>query len=676
MKRAYIDVEFNRSHEAKQNLVSCVVLLEEPGRFMAPVFWWLDKNEERRTHLKEYLKTLRDEGFVLVCFSATAEASSLIALNLDPTKFKWIDLQAEWKMLLNHSNKWAYGAQLIDGKPKKTKPPRSKWERTEEEAREDDNSKAEKSLVACAYKLLGVNLDLAHKNEMRDLIISEPATWTDEQKAAVLQYNVDDVKVLPKLYRRFVEIYREDPARHAGAYSVDSILWRGESVARAALIEKHGYPVNREKVTRLAASIPKILADISDDVNRQFPEMGIFHKNRDGTYTMKQKPLKDWIQTTPYAAKWMKTDGGQPSLALDAFTRHYSFSHDFPEGNVAAQVIRFLKTKQNFNGFLPKKSGGRKRKSFFDFYADDGRARCYLNPYGSQSSRFQPMATGFIPLKSAWMRSMIEPRPGFSVASIDYGSEEFLLAAMLSGDKAMFESYVSGDPYLDFAKKAKAIPPDGTKDSHPVVRQRFKSTVLGIGYLMGAASLADKISQDTKIPTSVEEAEHLIELYFSVYHYYAAWIDRTIQNYYARGYLILPDGWVMHGDNQNRRSISNCPVQGVGACILRRAIQIGQDRGVKVVIPLHDALDQEYRTSEPEKIDVLASAMMEAFGYYFQKDPKIFGWSQAVRLDFDAWGPDHVDGHFVTPGGRKVKTQKIFVDPRGKAEYERFKVYL
>lgn len=682
MKRAFIDYEFNRTKEAKMNLVSCVILLETDGLFPGdPLTFWLDRDEKVRAELKATLKLLRDEGFVLVCFAATAEASALIALNLNPTKFKWIDLQAEWKMLLNHNNKFAYGDQLIRGVVKKTRAPKSKWERTEEEARDDDNSKAERNLVAMAFKLTGKNLDLAHKNEMRDLIISEPEVWTDEQKAAVLQYNVEDVTILPEIYRALVKVYKEQPARHSGAYSLEAVLWRGESTARAALIEKTGYPVNAQKVKNLAAAIPRVLGDISEEINELFPDLGIFEKNKKtGTWTMKQKPLKDWIKACPFADRWMMTDGGVKgnkslSLALEAWTKFYSFGHDYPKDNVAAQVIRYLKTKQNLYGFMPKKTGT-DRKTFFDHLSDDGRARCYLNPYGSQSSRFQPPSTGFIPLKSAWMRSMIEPKPGFAMVSVDFSSEEFLLAALLSGDQAMFDSYVSGDPYLDFAKKAGGIPKDGTKESHPIERQRFKSTVLGVGYLMGNESLAVKITQDTGIPTSPEEAQKLIDLYFDTYHRYSAWIDQTVQNYYSRGYLTLADGWVMYGDNQNRRSVSNCPVQGMGGCILRKAIQLSQDRGVSVVYPLHDALDAEFRVTEPEKIDVLAASMLEAFGFYFRNDPKIFAWSQAIRLDIDVWGPDLEGGSFVTPGGRKVKTQKIYVDPRGKAEYERFKVYL
>lgn len=656
------------------NLVACSTVFDDGTPTLTV---WLDRDEEERKRLKSTILELRDSGYAFVCFNAVAEASAFIALRVDPTRCKWVDIQAEYKMLINHNNKWAYGRQLIKGVKKTTRPPKSKWERTEEESYEADGSKPEKSLVACAYKLLGLELDLPHKNEMRDLIISCPKDWREEDKQAVLKYCESDAEVLPKLYKRYVEITQACPARHAGAYSVSNVLWRGESVARAALIEKTGYPVNQTKVTNFSKSVPAIIAGIAKDINEQFPsdEFFVFDK-KTGNYSMKQAPLRRHIETLPQKERWQKTDTGQLSLALGAWTRHFNFNHNYPRGNVEAQIIRFLKTKQNLNGFMPKpKNATRERRTFFDYYGSDERARCYLNPYGSQSSRFQPQATGFIPLKSAWMRSLIEPKDGFAIASIDYASEEFLIAALLSRDKKMYESYASGDPYLHFAKLAGAVPPEGTKETHALERLRFKSTVLGIGYLMGPVSLADKLTLDTGVAHTEEDAEKLIRLYFDVYGYYDAWIQRTLTEYRARSYLMLTDGWVMHGDNPNHRSIANCPVQGTGAAILRRLVQIAQDRGLKVIIPLHDAAYIEYPVDQPEKIDLLAHSMMEAFGYYFQTDPLIHTWSQAIRLDFDAWGPNLDEGSFVTPGGRKVKSQKIYVDPRGKNEYERFKEF-
>lgn len=667
---AHVDFEFNRTTERYMNLVACCI--QHEGGMSS---WWLDHDETEREMLRRALLEMRDTH-VFVAFNVVAEASAFIALKLDPTKFKWVDLQLEWKMLLNHNHKFAYGEQLIKGVVKKTRPPKKKWEMTDRERLETDSSKAERSLAACTFKLTGKRIDLAEKDRLRDLILSEPDPWSDADKAEVLAYCASDVEVLPEIHAKIQAYYDSHPMRHRNLNHLKYQLWRGETAARAALIEKTGYPVNEQKVRNFAKSVPTILNDLAKDIGEQFPGLFEWNKSR-GSYTMKQKPQQEFIAQSPHAAKWMKTDGGGPSLSLDAWAQFYNWSHEYPRDNFPAQVLRYLKTKQSLNGFMPKpkKVTVGERKSFFDYYGQDGRARCWLNPYGAQSSRFQPSATGFIPLKSAWMRSMIEPKPGFAIGAIDYGSEEFLLAALLSKDKKMYESYASGDPYLHFAKLAGAVPPDGTKDTHPLERNRFKSTVLGVGYLMGPFALCGKLTQDTGVHHTPEQAEKLIDLYFSTYDGYKRWIDDTVARYREKSYLTLLDGWVMFGDNDNHRSVANCPVQGAGGCVLRRAIKLAQERGLRVIIPLHDALYIEYPAHQPEKLDQLADAMLEGFSHYFRNDPTTYEWSKAIRLDLDAWGPDLVEGKTTTPAGREVKFQKIYVDPRAQSEFLRFSRY-
>jgi DNA polymerase-1 len=91
------------------------------------------------------------------------------------------------------------------------------------------------------------------------------------------------------------------------------------------------------------------------------------------------------------------------------------------------------------------------------------------------------------------MRGLIKPPEGHGVAYIDWEQQEFGIAAVLSGDQNMIQAYLSGDPYLEFAKLAGAIPPGGTKKTHGVVRDQFKQCVLGFQYGMGHKSLALRI---------------------------------------------------------------------------------------------------------------------------------------------------------------------------------------
>ena len=59
----------------------------------------------------------------------------------------------------------------------------------------------------------------------------------------------------------------------------------------------------------------------------------------------------------------------------------------------------------------------------------------------------------------------------------------------------MAAAYSSGDPYLAFAKQARAVPDDATKQSHGPQRELFKQAALAVQYGLGVWSLAQRIAQ-------------------------------------------------------------------------------------------------------------------------------------------------------------------------------------
>jgi DNA polymerase-1 len=100
------------------------------------------------------------------------------------------------------------------------------------------------------------------------------------------------------------------------------------------------------------------------------------------------------------------------------------------------------------------------------------------------------------------MRGLIKPEFGKSLAYIDWSQQEFGIAAALSGDENMMRAYESGDPYLEFAKLAEAVPPNATKESHPSERALYKECVLATQYGMGKDSLARRIGKPPGLPSS------------------------------------------------------------------------------------------------------------------------------------------------------------------------------
>lgn len=656
-----IDFEYKNSNELKMDLIAVSYSLDN----QEAVTIWLHNDLPAQIKLKRYLLELRAKNCKIMCFSASAEAHAFISLNLNPIKFDWIDLQCEWKMLTNHCDIFRYGSQLIDGKEVTTEK-KEYWGKANPKL---NHSLPNLSLLAATYKLLGIKEDLAHKNKMRDLILNS-TTYSNEDREAILTYCQGDINNLFAMKDELMSIYKKLPTRHySHGLLAKEIILRGNNSARSAVIESYGIPVNIDKVRCLANQVQNILDDCAKEIVDLFPHIKPFeYDKKNKRYKKNVKLIREFIKTTEYASKWETTETGELSLSLDSFTDLFSFRHEYPTDNFFAQMIRYLRLAQSFNGVKPKKG----EATFFDSVGKDDRVRPYLNVYRAQSSRFQPKAKTFPFLWASWLRVIVEPIPSRIICGIDYASQEFLISALLSQDERMIEAYKSGDPYLYIGKQAKAIPEVGTKDSHKVERNIFKWVTLGISYAMTKVGLSRQLTTQLGKPFSEDEAEKLINLFFKVFPKYKIYTERIQKLYQVQKCLKLPDGWYMFGDNDNVRSVGNMPIQGTGAAILRKAIQLCQDRGLHVIFPLHDALYIELEKNDFDKIDLFFSCMKEAFTYYFEDKVS----ASLIRLEADAWGESLQDNNIITKENNLVTTKKIYIDGRGKLGYERFSKYL
>ena len=388
-----------------------------------------------------------------------------------------------------------------------------------------------------------------------------------------------------------------------------------------------------------------------------------------GKFTWDQKATKAWVEKSDHRHKWRPTPKGDFSLSFDAFADHFHARHSFPEDCFGSQIKRYLTFKRNLNGFLPAAKG---KSNFWDFVGDDNRVRPYMGIYGSQSSRSQPKATGFLFLKSAWMRSLCTPDNGRAVSGIDYKSEEFYLAALMSNDQNMIMAYESGDPYSWFAKACGAMPEDGSKETHPEIRDAFKATVLALQYMMGDESLAKKLTADTGTKWTKNMAAKQSKMFNRTFEDFAQYREEFVQDGQST-YQISWDGWILFKDNPNPLSIGNWPIQTAGAVIMREAVRLAQDRNIDVIFTLHDALYIEHDCNDYDSPRILAECMQKAFQMVMSTD-------RTIGLDIDWWSPNY-EGKFeeikeeYLSHGVDCSVKGKYIDPRGKKEYENFKQY-
>jgi len=519
------------------------------------------------------------------------------------------------------------------------------------------SGKLRHSLSEMVFKLTKKLIDTEHKDEMRKIIISRDDDLILSHKQEIMDYCASDIEHLGVCFRRMVGHYLKLGLNKNTLLS--EMLLRGDTMARTAIMEREGYPIDYRATKNFSNSVDDILTTIQRDINEQFPDMAVFLKNP-MKFVRKEKQIREWIDTL--GVDWMQTPTGNHSLSLEAFSKHFNFNHSYPRDNFGAQMLRYLKTKQSVGSF----SFTLGRKNFWDYVGTDKRVRAYLNPYASQSARYQPGATGFLFLKAAWLRALCVPPKGKMIVGIDYKSEEFLLSACVSKDKRMVKSYATGDVYLQFGKDSGVLPKDATKESHPVGRQACKTTVLGISYAMTKVGLAKQLNCDE------EEAQDLIDSFEDTYEDFTEYRHQIMDEYEDRGFIQLPDGWVMFGDNPNERSIGNIPIQGFGSCILRKAIQLCQDASIKVVAPLHDALYVEMGVNDWDRVKLFDSLMKEAFIYYFHGEQRKM--SSNIMTDIEAWSPELEEGPLEYKG-LSISRDKYHIDSRSKEEYEQFSPY-
>lgn len=667
----FIDFEFNQTKDEHVNIVCCSYSVDD----IKYEYWHDELNS-----LKEDLEGMIENGCIFVAYSVVAEARCFRALGINPVKVQWVDLFLEYRCLLNHST-LQYGKHLIDGKVHRNPPHRF----------DNGFQKPSDGLASACYKLLNIKIDTGHKDFMRDVVID--GRYVNKYRDAIQQYCTSDIKHLPNLLDAIVKEYAKRLPKFQISLLKSEMYYRGEFAARTAVMESIGHPIDLDATKNFSKSVTDILNDVAEDINNQFPEIKPFELNRaTRKYVFKQSKAKEQIKKwcEKHNKDWDRSKKtNEYSLAVDAYSKHFNYRHDFPRNNYFAQVLRYKKTEQHMNGFKPKKKAvncwpgtdilkmsdptNKRRKNFFDAVGSDGRVRPYFNIYGSQSSRSQPPATTYLFLKAAWMRSLCVPPTGKAIVGIDYGQQELYVKALLSQDTNMIKAYVSGDVYLHTGKLVGAIPKDGTKKTHGHLRDLFKSTTLGIQFGMSKIGLATKLTNDTGKETSEDDAQSLIDQFYEAYPNALEHDEYIMENYTGNEYLKLPDGWYMFGENPNERSVKNCPVQGLGACIMRRAICIAQDKGLNVVITLHDALYIECDlASVKQNAVLLADCMDEAFNTFFPNQ------DVHIRLDADIWSKELSNAEYdleYSRGKLPVKQQNVYIDERSASEYERFKEY-
>jgi hypothetical protein len=434
------------------------------------------------------------------------------------------------------------------------------------------NGKNQRASLIAALEYFGLsNIGALEKDIQRDRILSG-GPWDLSEREEILKYCESDVLALIALFEKLWP-----------TIDLPYALLRGRYMASCAQMENRGVPIDTERLNLLTENWEDIKLAIISEVDRDF---GVYE---DGHF--RNKKFAEYLALRDI--EWPRTPTGNLKTDADTFR---NMSKVYPE-LIPLKELKFtidqlkLKTLQ---------------------VGDDRRNRCLISALGARTSRNTPSNSKFVFGPAVWMRGLIKPEPDTALAYVDWSQQEFGIAAALSGDLLMQKAYLSGDPYLEFAKQAGAVPPDASKESHPLERELYKMCVLGVGYGMGAQSLAVNIKQPVVL------AQDLLDKHRDTYRQFWKWSGgaRDYAMYYGKMWTTF--GWTIrepfgNTGEPNPRSLRNFLIQANGAEMLRIAICFALERGVRVIAPIHDALLIESPLHAlDENIKLCQEAMVEA----------------------------------------------------------------
>ena len=409
------------------------------------------------------------------------------------------------------------------------------------------------------------SIESEQKTQMRDLILAR-GPWSTKEQVDILNYCETDVVALSNLLPRML------PHIH-----IPRALLRGGYMKAVSSMQDTGVPIDTETLNLLTAHWDGIQDHLIADIDKDY---GVF----DGR-TFKRDRWETYLisQSIP----WPRLESGALDLSDNTF-RQQSRIHPCV---APMRELRAALSDLRLNGLK---------------VGDDKRNRCLLSPFCAKTSRNQPSNSAFIFGPSVWLRGLIKPEPGYGLAYIDWSQQEFGIAAALSDDEVMKQAYLSGDPYLAFAKQAGSVPQTATKATHKAEREQFKQCVLAVQYGMGEESLAAKINQP------VARARQLLSLHKQTYKTFWRWSDSAVDEALLNGRLWSVFDWqILVGQNINARSLRNFPMQANGAEMLRIACILLVEADIRVCAPVHDALLIEAPLEQMDQTVAEAQAIMQ-----------------------------------------------------------------
>ena len=483
--------------------------------------------------------------------------------------------------------------------------------------------------------------------------------WCRKRKVPLKDFTYDSIPtatLIPYMQRDCIATYRLNQLfkklARPGSDFIYHQLCRASTVYGS--VELAGIKIDMDYLEDLEMQLDNLVAKSQkrlDTVSHKYWDPLLYSRATGA----KVKPDMEFSPKSPKQLKWMLGEVmGHPVPATDALTMQTLMDELDSMGDAAdpdaKEFLESILDVRKYSKYLETYVLGIR-----DVLCRDNRVRCTFNLHGTETGRLSSSNPNMqnIP-RNKMIKNLIVATPGTCLLQLDYSQAELRVLAMLSGDPALINIYVSGQDLHD-AVADMMFGPDAHKNKE--LRVLAKTINFGIAYGRGAGSIA------TTFKKSMSEAQSIIDKWFKPMPKVKEFINNR-RRMATRGepcvtifgrerHFIITDAELNHIQNE----YINTPIQGTASDFAMLSLMNIYDyleanwKGrARIVSTVHDSIILEVE-DKPEYLKEIGNACVNIMAdtpleyvpdcpVPFVADAEIgYKWGEMYKLDMETGLP-------------------------------------
>lgn len=479
--------------------------------------------------------------------------------------------------------------------------------------------------------------------------------WCKQHKVPLKTFMYDSIPtstLIPYMQRDCIATYRLHALFNQLARPGSEFIYKQLCRASTAYgaIELAGQQIDVDYLEELEAELDKLVVQSQKRLDRVSGKYWspMLYAAATGA---KVKPDAEFSPKSPKQLKWMLGEVmGHPVPSTDATTMQTLMDEIDSMGDAAdpdaKEFMESILDVRKYSKYLETYVLGIR-----DVLCRDGRVRCTFNLHGTETGRLSSSNPNMqnIP-RNKMIKNLIVATPGTRLLQLDYSQAELRVLAMLSGDPALINIYVSGQDLHD-AVCDMMFGEGSHKDKE--LRNLAKTINFGIAYGRGAGSIA------TKFKKSMREAQDIIDKWFAPMPKVKEYINNR-RRMATRGepcvtifgrerHFVLTDAELNHIQNE----YINTPIQGTASDFTMLSLlniydylQENWAGKARIVSTVHDSIIIEVE-DKPEYLKEIGNKCIEIMATTpleyvpdcpvpFVADAEIgYKWGEMYKLDME-----------------------------------------